>query len=108
MTKIEELKIELSKKSVEYTETENRTNREIIAGRWEEIKEELDSLLISKCCDAKILQTKIFGNGNGICENCRQEAEPKEPTSNCCDAEIWMEDANYHGKCKACGENCTP
>lgn len=108
MTRIEELKIELSKKSVEYTETENRRTREIIANRWEEIREELDSLLISKCCGAKILQTKIFGTGKGICEHCRQEAEPREPTSNCCDAEILHQDYNYHGKCKTCGENCTP
>ena len=108
MTRIEELKFELSKTSVEYTETKNRTMREILADRWEEIKEELDRLLISECCDAKILQTKIFGMGRGICEDCGQEADPREPTSNCCDAEILMHDSNYHGKCKACGENCTP
>ncbi len=108
MTRVEELKSLVSKLSVEYTATENRTMREIIAQEWEKQKSELDELLISECCDAKILQTAPRGNGNGICEACRQEAEPKEPTSNCCDAEIWMHDSNYHGKCKACGENCTP
>ncbi len=108
MTRIEKLKTTLSQTSVEYTATQNRTMREILAQEWEKQKAELDELLISECCDAKILQTRVHGDGTGICENCRQEAEPKEPTSNCCDAEIWMEDANYHGKCKACGENCTP
>jgi len=108
MEKIELLKIQISKLSVEYTATQHRRKREILAQEWETRKAELDELLISKCCEVKILQNQIFGNGKGICENCRQKAEPKEPTSNCCDAEIWMHDSNYHGKCKACGENCTP
>ena len=110
MTRIEELKIELSKTSVEYTETENRTIRENLAKEWETQKAELDELLISKCCDAKILQTAARGNGNGICENCRQETEPKEIEfeSNCCGAKIIMQDSNGHGKCNECFENCTP
>ncbi len=107
MTRIEYLKMEISKKSVEYTATENRTMREILAQEWEKQKAELDKLLISECCDAKILQTRVHGNGTGICENCRQEAEPKK-TSNCCDGEIIMQDSNGHGKCKKCFENCVP
>lgn len=108
MTRIEELKIEISKKSVEYTATQNRTKREIIAQEWEIQKAELDELLISKCCNAKILQVKVHGNGNGICENCRQETEPKEIESNYYDAKIIMQDSNGHGKCNSCFENCTP
>jgi len=78
MTRIEELKYSISKLSVEYTATQDRTIREILAKKWEKLKAELDRLLISKCCDSKILQLAARGTGKGICENCREEAEPKE------------------------------
>jgi len=110
MNRIEELKFETSKISVEYTATQNRKIRENLAQKWETHKAELDELLISKCCKTKILQTKVHGNGNGICENCRQETEPIEIEfeSNCCGAKIIMADSNGHGKCGDCFENCTP
>jgi hypothetical protein len=108
MTRIEKLKIELIEITKEFRETGRPELRIELSEKYELKKKDLDSLLISECCNSKILQTVARGNGKGICENCRQAAEPKEPTSNCCDAEIWMHDSNYHGKCKACGENCTP
>ena len=108
MTKIEELKYSISNISVEYTATKNRTIREILAQKWEEQKAELDQLLVSECCNAKILQQAARGTGEGVCEDCRQKTEPRKPKSNCCDAEIIMYDFNFHGKCKSCKENCNP
>jgi len=31
-----------------------------------------------------------------------------EDISGCCGAEIICADSNGHGKCRECGENCTP
>ena len=75
---VEQLKRDISFYAQSYKKSECRKEREILAQKYEETKTKLDKLLISKCCEAKLLQLHVKKFTNGICDNCRKESEPKK------------------------------
>jgi len=76
--KIETLKTDISLYAQSYIKSDCRKERETLAQKYEAAKQELDKLLISKCCGARLLQLHVKTSAKGICDNCRQESEPKE------------------------------
>ena len=77
---LEELVLEIQQAAKKYRETRHRGEREKYAQIYEAKKAELETL----------------------------KEESREILSNCCAAKIIMHDAQYHGKCNECFENCTP